>query len=80
MRANGLKKKLFWEKIEVRRKSRRPPMSWLEGVKEATGRSLYKLPVMVINRADWARPQVADRGTTFRYEGQLQNKQNDSDE
>ncbi|UYV75592.1 KIAA1109 [Cordylochernes scorpioides] len=34
-----------------------------------------------LGRADCyrVRPQVADRGTTFRYEGQLRNKQNNSD-
>ncbi|UYV83601.1 hypothetical protein LAZ67_23001608 [Cordylochernes scorpioides] len=31
-------------------------------------------------KADWACPQVADKGMTFRYEGQLRNKQNKSDE
>ncbi|UYV73282.1 hypothetical protein LAZ67_10002466 [Cordylochernes scorpioides] len=48
MRANGLKKKGDVRKIEGKRG--RLAMSWLEGVKKTTGRSLNELRVMITNR------------------------------
>ena len=53
MRSNGLEKNLMIAMVEGRRRRGRQKTRWMDGVKEATNKSIEELKEMVQNRHKW---------------------------